>query len=101
MQPNAFTSGTCPSYKATVSFAWTESTEKDAKKNRHCSSLVTTCKYHKCDMFHSHHFCLLVLPIIVIVISLYCLPVPLLGWYSSQLPRNPSWRERRKALMVL
>ena len=32
MQPNAFTSGTCPSYKATVSFAWTESTEKDAKR---------------------------------------------------------------------
>ena len=101
MQPNAFTSGTCPSYKATVSSAWTERTEKEAKKNRHCSSLVTTCKPHKCDVFHSHHFCLLVLPIIVIVISLYCLPVPLLGSYSSQLPRNPSWRERRKALMVL
>ena len=90
MQPNAFTSGTCPSYKATVSFAWTESTEKDAKKNRHCSSLVTTCKYHKCDMFHSNHFCLLVLPIIVIVISLYCLPsVPLVGLVFKSVAKKP------------
>ena len=89
MQPNAFTSGTCPSYKATVSSAWTESTEKDARKNRHCSSLVTTCKHHKYDVFHSHHFCLLVLPIIVIVISLYCLPAPLVGLVFKSVAKKP------------
>ena len=89
MQPNAFTSGTCPSHKATVSSAWNGSTEKDAKRNRHGSSLVTACKHHKCDVFHSHHFCLLVLPIIVIVISLYCLPVPLVGFVFKSVAKKP------------
>ena len=53
------------------------------------SSLVTRCKHHKYDVFHSHHFCLLVLPIIVIVISLYCLPVPLVGLVFKSVAKKP------------